>query len=398
MLQRRGAVLSVTAAALVFLAVGCEKMPLLAPTDSTITVVATQKVVGINGATDITAQVLESSGTPVQNGTLVTFSTTLGTMKPAEVRTVNGRATSTLQAGPVSGTATVTVVSGAASATVEGIQIGAAAASSVLLSATPPAVPASGGTVALTAMVFDASGNRLSGIPVAFSTTAGTLSAAMITTDAEGAARASLTTSQDATVTATAGAASATFAVTATPLPAPPTVTLTAPSANNVAGQPVVFTVTAQPGDNTVRIREVEIDYGDGDSENLGAISGSSSIAHVYENAGTYRVTATARDSNGQTATATSIIFVAEAPPLQVTVTAGAITRGRPVTLTATVTGATTTTVERVVWDFGDGAQATTTGLTTTHVYSVAGTYVVSVTVTTANGATGLGRVEIVVP
>ena len=53
-------------------------MPLLAPQASTITLSTASTVVQANGTTEIRATVLEASGTPVQNGTTVTFTTNLG--------------------------------------------------------------------------------------------------------------------------------------------------------------------------------------------------------------------------------------------------------------------------------------------------------------------------------
>ena len=56
----------------------CDKVPLLAPTSSTVTLTAQSHVLPTGGSTEVSAYVLESSGTPVQNGTTVRFTTTLG--------------------------------------------------------------------------------------------------------------------------------------------------------------------------------------------------------------------------------------------------------------------------------------------------------------------------------
>ena len=90
----------------------CETLPLLAPTDSTIDLLANPAVVPLGGKTTITAVVTEPSGTPVPNGTLVTFSATLGTLDPIEAHTSDGRASVNFSAGSVSGTATITAFSG----------------------------------------------------------------------------------------------------------------------------------------------------------------------------------------------------------------------------------------------------------------------------------------------
>jgi len=368
-------------------------MPLLAPSASTITVFAANSVVGINESVSITAVVLESGGTPVQNGTVVTFATTLGTMDPVEVRTANGRASSTLKAGAVSGTAAVTAMSGSASAKVEGILVGAAAAASILLSANPTSVPATGGTVLLTATVVDASGNRLSGIPVNFRSTSGSLSATVVSSDANGEAQAQLTTSRDAEVTASAGGKQSNLTITATALPV---VTLSTSTTTIQEGQPVTFSLSVQPGQNAFGIASVELDFGDGQSVALGGVTGTTAVSHVYSRAGTYRVTATATDTVGQRGTATAIIYVAEIPPLSVTLSStGTAKVASPVNFTVSVTG--TASLERVEWDFGDGARASTTGTQTSHVYTSPGLRVVKVTVFATNGASGFAQIEIVI-
>ena len=92
----------------------CDTLPLLAPTDSTIRLVAEQPVISLNDESLVTAIVTEPAGTPVQNGVLVTFSTTLGTFDRQEGTTHDGRVSVRLFAGDLVGTATVTAFSGTA--------------------------------------------------------------------------------------------------------------------------------------------------------------------------------------------------------------------------------------------------------------------------------------------
>src|SRR5687768_6727158 len=89
------------------LAAACERVALTAPTDSTITITSDQAVLPLNGTATIRAVVIESGGTPVHNGTMVTFTSTLGTVDPVEAKTVNGIATATFKAGGTSGTSTI---------------------------------------------------------------------------------------------------------------------------------------------------------------------------------------------------------------------------------------------------------------------------------------------------
>src|SRR6185436_7303951 len=109
------------------LVAGCDKVPLLAPTGSVITLIPSASGVGLNSELTITATVIENgvasggsggstsrsgAGTPVQNGTLVTFTTTVGRIEPAEARTHNGQVTVKLVTGTTSGLATITAYSG----------------------------------------------------------------------------------------------------------------------------------------------------------------------------------------------------------------------------------------------------------------------------------------------
>ena len=68
-------------------ATACEKVPLLAPTGSTITLTAPVNVLSASQSVDLVAQVLESSGTPPHSGTTITFTTTLGTVQPSAAET-----------------------------------------------------------------------------------------------------------------------------------------------------------------------------------------------------------------------------------------------------------------------------------------------------------------------
>ena len=94
--------------------IACDKVPLLAPRQSTITLSSASLVVQANGVTEIRATVIEESGTPVHNGTTVMFTTTLGTLAPPESRTENGVAKVQLLANGQSGRASVKAISGGA--------------------------------------------------------------------------------------------------------------------------------------------------------------------------------------------------------------------------------------------------------------------------------------------
>src|SRR6185295_3806766 len=125
------------AASLAILASACDKMPLLAPRESTIKLATASAVVQANGSTEIRATVLESSGTPVQNGTTVTFTTNLGAVSPIEARTNNGMVVVQFLGNGQSGKATIRAVSGGAASDPLELTVGAAAVGRMVVTANP---------------------------------------------------------------------------------------------------------------------------------------------------------------------------------------------------------------------------------------------------------------------
>jgi adhesin/invasin len=372
----------VVLAAMMFAA--CEKVPLLAPTGSTITVSAASRAVAPGASTEVSAFVVEASGTPVHNGTFVRFSATLGRVEPAEVETRGGIATATFVAGGASGTARITATSGGgtggtgdtASNVVE-ILVGGAAASAVTVIATPSRVTASGGTVTIVASAVDASGNSLPGVPVSFTSTAGTLSANSATSDANGQARVSLTTNRESEVTARVGEKTATVRVT---VGAVPSLTLATAPTTPFAGSPVTLTVT--PAANTAP--RVVVNWGDGRSDDLGVVAAARSVTHVYQSSGSYTIAASANEDGEQFSTST-IVNVGAAGVALSAPSPNPATAGQPVSLTVTPT---TGTAPRVVINWGDG-RSDDLGIVSSargvvHVYESAGSYII-----TANATAG---------
>src|SRR4026209_2810619 len=140
-------------AAIASVGIACQRVPLLAPSGSTITLTTSTTVLPMNGSVAIVAQVLEPAGTPPHSGTHTIFTTTLGTVEPSEIETnANGQATVRFNAGSASGTATISASSGGASTGTGGtikIGIGAAAVGRISVGANPGTVPASGGNVTI---------------------------------------------------------------------------------------------------------------------------------------------------------------------------------------------------------------------------------------------------------
>jgi hypothetical protein len=383
-------------------------------------------VLAVNGTTDIIAQVLEAAGTPPHSGTVITFTTTLGTIEPSDARTdVAGRVIVKFHAGASNGTATIVATSGAATTGTTGaikIAIGTAAVGGITLSASPNPVSANQGISTITANVRDVNGNALPFVAVNFSTTAGSLSNPVVNTNSGGIAQTTLTTSAQATVTGTVGAQAPATGTTPGTGTAPatsgtasntvqvnvnaiPTVGITVPSGTLTAGSPIAFTITAQPGPNsTAQIRNVRVNFGDTGSNSvvdLGAVSGTNiPVQHRYDVDGTFTVRVTVTDTLGGENQAATVIVVMPQPPLGVTIIASKATSGATTTVTfiATVTPSTAT-VTSYVWNFGDGSSPiTTTNNQVVHPYTVPGVYTVTVTVTTTTGQTAVGQTAISIP
>ena len=388
----------VSVAALV--ATSCDKVPLLAPTQSTITLTTSTTSVPINGVVEVSASVTEPSGTPVQNGTFVTFTSSFGTIEPQEARTTGGRATVQFKAGTQSGKAQIGAFSGASRATQVEILVGGAAAAKVLMRADPQSVPATGGTTTVAATVLDGSGNALAGVPVTFTATAGQMVPSQVVTDATGEARTTLSTPRTSTVTATAGGQSGTVEVTATS----PAVTITPPTTIE-AGIPATFTIVPGTAAGSNPLRSVTIDFGDGISPvALGPVTGSTPVAKVYARSGVFTIRATVVDTAGITGTSTIVISVTAQAGISVTLTAtpnpvsvGNALQSGIVAFSAATGGFGSggAAVQAYYWDFGDGGTATTTGNAVTYRYSTPGTYTAKVTVRSTTGGEGVALLVI---
>jgi Bacterial Ig-like domain (group 1)/PKD domain len=415
-------------AALAFVS-SCDKVPLVAPTGSVITLIATSDFVGVTGETEIIATVIENgtaspaptppttpapgtppstpttpsvsprpgAGTPVQNGTLVSFTTTLGRIEPREARTHNGEVRVKFIANGQSGTAQITAFSGGAVGTLSnGLRVGAAAAGRVILTTSPSSLCGTGGTVQVLARVETTAGVPLAGIPVTFSADQGSLSATSVVTDASGTATVSLTTARETTVLA--NAAGQTEAKAVVRLNARTGVTIAGPTTQISAGVPATFTIGVATG---AVIRDVSVDFGDGDRLGLGPISGNTTVSHTYDESGTYTARATATDAVCGPETVSTAVTILPGQPPAVTVTASNNnpTVGETVIFTATVSGATST-ILRYEWNFGAGAipdAIVTTGNRATATYTTPGTKIITVRVVQAAGPEGEGSTAIVV-
>lgn len=398
--------------------VSCEKVPLLAPTGSTIIVTAGTSVLSANGTTTIIAQVLEQAGTPPHSGTQVTFTTTLGRIEPAQASTdVNGRATATFAANGSNGTATISALSGGATTGTDGaitIAIGSAAVGNVSVTASPNPVSASSGATTVTAYVQDINGNVLVGVPVVFTTTAGSLAAGLVQTDANGRAATSLVTTQQATVTATVGAQSSSGG-SETPSPsgqrtgsvtvnvsAAPTITITSPD-TVTEGLPASFTITVTAATTSgSAIRDVVVNWGDGSTQNLGGFVGAQRQFHVYGSDGPYLVSATVTDvlGNISSVSASIVVMPLASPSISITPAPTTAAVGASITFTIAITPPAGVLVRSASIDYGDNSSDQLGGATSTtrsHVYASAGVKSVEVTVEDTAGQTSTGSISVTI-
>jgi hypothetical protein len=404
----------------------CDKMPLLAPSGTVITIFPATTTVALNGEIEIVATVIENgttttpptgtpspgtptngtptnttntsntgAGTPVQNGTLVSFTTTIGRIEPREARTQNGEVRVKFFSGGQSGTAIITAYSGGASGRLENLRVGTAAVERVLVTASPQTLPPAGGTTEVQARVEDVTGAGLPGVPVNFVADAGQLNPATATTDSSGVARTTLNTTRQTKITASVGGKTAEVTVGLNPRTG---ITITGPTTPIAAGTPASFTVGVASGAN---VRNVLVDFGDGSRQNLGAISGNTVIPHIYDDEGSYVVNAIATEASGFQESVTTGVTVLPAQPPSVIVTANNNTPAinETIILTAQVSG-NTSTIVRYEWNFGSGANpqtAVTSGNRATASWSTPGTKIITVTAVQANGPTGEGFGSVVV-
>jgi PKD repeat protein len=162
-----------------------------------------------------------------------------------------------------------------------------------------------------------------------------------------------------------------------------PTAGFTASPDNPGVNQQVFFDANpsqAAPGRTLTRY---DWTFGDG-STGVGVTE-----SHRYSRAGVFSVTLTVTDSAGKTGTSTKTITVGNniAPTANFTVSPSTITVGQVAFFDGSVSTATPgRTIVRYEWNFGDNVPVE--GVRQERVFSRAGTYTVTLTVTDSNGAT----------
>lgn len=188
------AALAALVLASVFLA-SCDTASPLAPEGSTLSLSASPTRIAADGSSTITAVALKPTGQPVNPGTIVRFSTTVGTIASSVPTDESGQAVATLQGTGEFGTATVSASLGGGDPITIEVVIGISA-KTITLQTNPSAVSdrgdASGNLqpIELLATIRDDRSQPVEGAMVDFSTEAGSLDSAgrSVTTDAAGLA------------------------------------------------------------------------------------------------------------------------------------------------------------------------------------------------------------------
>jgi len=148
----------------------CGQAILSAPVGATMAISINPPFIAANGDTAVVSVlVIEPAGTPVPDGTVVQFFTTLGKIQE-QGKTNDGVARVNLVSDSRSGTATVTVFSGSATTTAD-VVIGAARPAQILAALVDARIDLSEGRsiAGFKVTVLDANGNPVSSVPVRFS-------------------------------------------------------------------------------------------------------------------------------------------------------------------------------------------------------------------------------------
>ncbi|PYR28835.1 MAG: hypothetical protein DMF98_01725, partial [Acidobacteria bacterium] len=168
-------------------------------------------------------------------------------------------------------------------------------------------------------------------------------------------------------------------------------ITITPPTTPPNAGLPATFTIvvgTLPAGD---AIQSVVVDWGDDTTpQNLGSISGTTTISHVYDVAKSYTVKATVTDTAGNTVTVSSFVTVVATTLPTIVITPSKVGNATAAPFTVNiqiqVTPPTGIGILDSLLEFGDTQTTTLGGLTGTtsisHIYNSNGTFVLRLTLT----------------
>jgi PKD repeat protein len=172
---------------------------------------------------------------------------------------------------------------------------------------------------------------------------------------------------------------------------AAPTVTMTVVPTPPLLGQTATFTAAATPAQNH-SIRSYAWNFGDGTT----ATTTVPTTTHVFTAPGTFVSTVTVTDDIGQTGVGTTSFTVSSGITVSFTFSPTGPHAGTTVFFNASgTTSSAGANIVTYAWDFGDGNSGT--GVTASHAYGAAGTYIVRLTVTDSLGRTATSTQQVTV-
>jgi uncharacterized repeat protein (TIGR01451 family) len=158
-------------------------------------------------------------------------------------------------------------------------------------------------------------------------------------------------------------------------------------SPNPVAeSSPVTFS-----GSFTHPTQTIHWDFGDGFTA-----SGMLTPTHTYGDDGLFTVTLVITDTLGIVGNTSLQIVVDNVAPMVNAGTDGAAQTGAPFAFKGSFTDPGWLDTHTILWDFGDGSQASST-LAPNHTFTEAGTYIVTLSVTDGDGGVGVDTVKVTV-
>jgi len=162
-----------------------------------------------------------------------------------------------------------------------------------------------------------------------------------------------------------------------------PTAAFVVSPSSTIPGQTVFFNAAASTASGTRTLVDYQWNFGDG------ATGRGVTASHAFGAVGSYTVSLTVVDDAGRMATTTSTVVVATtgsaSPVAKITFSPTTPAHGLPVNFSG-ADSTSSSPIDSYMWDFGDGN--TGFGLTPSHVFAAAGSYIVRVTITDTAGRT----------
>lgn len=166
-----------------------------------------------------------------------------------------------------------------------------------------------------------------------------------------------------------------------------PVADFTLPGNTCLPGATPAFVNGTTISDGTIASVTYAWDFGDGSAANT-----DKDPTHLYANTGSYTVKLTATSAKGCANAVSKTYSSIFAPPVAAIANIAEVCAGGTATLSSAGSTAAGSTVTGWAWDFGDAA--TSTDQNPTHPYTTAGSYTVSLTVTSAAGCTSIATTK----